>query len=118
MYTLLRRAVLLAIAVITGSLVFAQSEISAFTATGRAGAATTFVTDYQATGINPANLGWKPTKDKKIALGFLEGGYSIFSEALVKSDLVSSFKSGNTKFTNEEKIQAGKDFTEAGFTAT
>ena len=87
------------------------------TTVARGGAATTFVTDYQSIGINPANLGWAPRNDKMISFGLLEGGYSIYSEALVKSDLVASLKSGNTDFTQEEKIQAAKDFTEAGFTA-
>jgi len=113
----MQRCVLLLFAFAFGSSVFAQSEMSAFTATGRAGAATTFVTDYQSMGINPANLGWEPKKDKMMSFGLIEGGYSIYSEALVKSDLVASLKSGNTKFTNAEKIQAAKDFTEAGFTA-
>ena len=36
---------------------WAQTELSNFTATGRGGVATTFATDYQAIGINPANLG-------------------------------------------------------------
>ena len=45
----------------------AQFEGSSFTSTGRGGA-TTFATDYQAVGINPANLGWEYKFDgKKVA---------------------------------------------------
>ena len=47
---------LLIVLVLSSFNVFGQIENSSFTATGR-GAATTFVTDYQALGINPANLG-------------------------------------------------------------
>lgn len=96
---------------------FSQSEMSAFTATGRAGAASTFVTDYQAMGINPSNLGWAPKDDKIISFGLLEGAYSFYSEALIKSELIGSLKKGNTDFTYDEKISAAQDFTESGLAA-
>jgi hypothetical protein len=44
---------------------FSQAEMSVYSATGRAGVATTFVTDYQAIGINPANLGFGRVNDSK-----------------------------------------------------
>jgi len=113
----MKRYIVFALVLLIGHTSFAQSEMSAFTATGRAGAATTFVTDYQAIGINPANLGWEGRNDKMISFSLLEGGYSVYSEALAKSDLAASFKKGNTKFTNDEKILAAQEFTEAGFTA-
>jgi len=97
--------------------VFSQSEMSVFTATGRAGAATTFVTDYQSLGINPANLGWAPKQEKMISFGLLEGAYSMYSESLVKSDMVGSIRGGNTEFTYDEKIAAAQDFTESGLAA-
>ena len=96
-----------------------QIENSSFTATGRGGA-TTFVTDYQALGINPANLGWHlEFEDKKMALGFNEFTYSIHSGALSKQTLRDEFKAaykGQTTetFTYEDKIQAAKDFAEGG----
>ena len=96
---------------------FGQSEMSVFTATGRAGASTTFVTDYQSLGINPSNLGWTFASDKKISLGLLEGGYSIYSEALLKSDLANSLKEGETDFTYDEKVQAAKQFSSTGVAA-
>ena len=102
---------------IIGTGVMGQSEMSAFTATGRAGASTTFVTDYQSLGINPSNLGWSTISDKKIAFGLLEGGYSIYSDALPKSDLVSSLKQGETAFTYDEKVQAANQFATAGVAA-
>ena len=95
----------------------AQSEMSVFTATGRAGVATTFVTDYQAIGINPANLGWSPKYEgKKITLSLLEGSYSAFSGALTKPELkqaILNYSSSDT-LTNAEKIQAAQDFIEEG----
>lgn len=99
--------------------VFSQAEYSSFTSTGRGGA-TTFATDYQAVGINPANLGWTwDFEEKKVAWGLAESSYSLHSEALTKQqlrDMVSSTIKGNgSDFTRAEKIQAARDFTETGF---
>src|SRR5690606_38746471 len=64
-----------------------QSELSVFTTTGRA-ASTTFVTDYQAIGINPANLGWTwRHAGKHVAFGLAEGSYSVYSNALTRADI-------------------------------
>lgn len=97
----------------------AQNELSSFTTTGRGGA-TTFVTDYQAIGINPANLGWTwKFENKKVALGLGEMAYSLHSEALSKQELRDEFNAAIKNksladFTREEKIQAGQDFANAG----
>ncbi len=59
-----------------------QGEGSVFTSTGR-GVSTTFATDYQALGINPANLAWSQEfKGKRFAIGFLETGFSLSSPIL------------------------------------
>lgn len=71
-------------------------EGSSFSATGRGGTATSFVTDYQAIGINPANLGFDT--DFHIALGIGEFGYGFYSGALAKDDV------RNILFNNEDTI--------------
>lgn len=96
-----------------------QQEFSTFTATGRGGA-TTFATDYQCLGINPANLGWDfKFGNKKFAIGGPEFSFSLYSEALSKTDLRAQFKqaiSGDYEsLTYDQKLQAGKDFTKTGF---
>lgn len=96
-----------------------QAEYSSFTSTGRGGA-TTFATDYQAVGINPANLGWTwDFEEKKVAWGLTESSYSLYSEALTKQELrsmVSGMIKGNSAdFTRAEKIEAARNFTETGF---
>ncbi len=97
----------------------AQTEGSSFTSTGRGGA-TTFATDYQALGINPANLGWSwKFENKKVAIGLNEMSYSLHSEALSKQALRDEFKAmiqnkSATDFTYDEKVQAAKDFADAG----
>lgn len=98
---------------------FSQAEYSSFTSTGRGGA-TTFATDYQAVGINPANLGWTwDFEEKKVAWGLTEATYSIYSEALTKEQLRNmvreTIKGNGSDFTRPEKIQAARDFTETGF---
>ena len=47
----------LAAALVLSAAAHAQNELSNFTATGRGGVINTFAQDYQAIGINPANLG-------------------------------------------------------------
>ena len=51
----MRKYYFLLFATVFSSLAFGQAEMSVFSATGRGGVATTFVTDYQSLGINPAN---------------------------------------------------------------
>jgi hypothetical protein len=85
----------------------AQGDISAFTATGR-GVATTFTTDYQTIGINPANLGFRRSfRDPKITFGFFEQSSSFFSGALERSELINTILSpSDANFSIEEKTKA------------
>ena len=104
--------------VLVGVTSLAQSEYSSFTVTGRGGA-TTFATDYQTIGINPANLGWASKfEDKKVTFGLNEFTYSLHSASLSKQELRDQIKgltSGSTSdFTQQQKIDAAKSFTDAG----
>lgn len=97
----------------------AQHEYSSFTATGRGGA-TSFVTDYQAVGINPANLGWASKyEDKNFSMGLGEFSYSIHSDVLSKQELRDAFSStisgdSLSSFTYEEKLNAAQEFANSG----
>lgn len=95
---------------------FGQHEMSVFTSTGRAGVSTTFVTDYQSIGINPANLGL-PVKyeNKHIAFGLFEVGSSVYSNALNKSELNNLFSTYDSTLTWEQKRQAAQKFTNSPF---
>jgi hypothetical protein len=74
-----------------------------FNTTGRA-AATTFVTDYQAIGINPANLGWTwRHTDKHVAVGVAEGSYSLYSDALTRDDMRDRVLDANFRFTTTRR---------------
>ncbi len=84
----MKRIILSVLVFLSCGLGFAQTEGSVFTSTGR-GVSTTFVTDYQSLGINPANLAWtKEFRGKRIALGFLETGFSL-SSPIINSPIVS-----------------------------
>ena len=96
-----------------------QTEFISYTATGK-GVASTFVTDYHALGINPANLGWQQYPNKKITTGTTEFGVSIYSSSLSKQDLrdnlwaVMKSKSLDT-LTPQQKQDAVNDFTGSDF---
>jgi hypothetical protein len=112
------RKILLAL-VLLPAFANAQYEGSSFTSTGRGGA-TTFATDYQCLGINPANLGWDyKFSGKKFAIGGPEFSFSLYSQALAKQDLRDMVKqsfSGNYKnLSYDDKINGAKDFTKTGF---
>ena len=99
--------------------IIGQHEMSSFTSTGRGGA-TSFVTDYQAIGINPANLGW-PSKHEGLnyALGLSEFSYSLHSQVLTKQELRDAFssiykKDSSNNFTYNEKIAAAQEFANSG----
>ncbi|MDB5236789.1 MAG: hypothetical protein JWR44_3782, partial [Hymenobacter sp.] len=62
---------------------FAQNELSNFSATGRGGVINTFATDYQAIGINPANLG--RSTNFRVAFTIGEVGAGIGSQSLSKT---------------------------------
>lgn len=92
---------------------FSQKELGSFTATG-SGLSTTYLSDYQCLGINPANLG--KTRNSAIHLGFLEVGVSVFSDALKKKEIKDEFIFGKkSDFTLEQKIEAAQAFANNKF---
>ncbi len=61
----------------------AQNELSNFSATGRGGVINTFAQDYQALGINPANLG--RAGQAKVAFSIGEFGAGLASQTINRS---------------------------------
>lgn len=117
----MRKTLLSIVCVGLAGVSLAQTEGAAWTATGRGGVATTFVTDYQAIGINPSNLGWTSQyEEKHFTLGLTELSYSLYSEALAKPQSKQILKSMFTQdegddFTYDEKVDAASDFVQKGF---
>lgn len=88
---------LLSLLIASAYTVFGQAEGSVVSATARAGVATTFVTDYQSIGINPANLGLRSKYETKhVTFGFLETNAAFFAKGVTRkqmNDLI--FNGGN-----------------------
>lgn len=98
--------------------VTAQGEGAAFLHSGK-GASLTFATDYQAIGINPANLGWSGKYEgKKAAFGFGEVTSSVYTRALTRTQINENFlRSPEASFTYEDKRNAANAFAGEQFTA-
>ncbi len=108
----MKKAFFLTIALISVMGTYAQLEQSSFSATGRGGTATSFVTDYQALGINPANLGFQT--DHAFALGIGEIGYGFYSEALVRDDVRAILFNNEDSITQEESELLAQSFLDEG----
>lgn len=79
----------------------AQNEISNFSATGRGGVANTFALDYQALGINPANLGRQGNSLVSFTVG--EVGAGIGSQSLTNSQFKRLLFHANDALTAAER---------------
>jgi hypothetical protein len=79
----------------------AQNELSNFSATGRGGVINTFASDYQAIGINPANLGRNP--NFKVAFTIGEIGAGIGSQSLSKTTFKHILYDGSQTIGAAEK---------------
>ncbi len=116
--TFMKKLLLIALLICTGT-TYAQSEYIAYPSAGK-GVASTFVTDYHALGINPANLGWQAYPKKKVTTGTTEFGMSLYSSSLTKQDLRDNIwgviKSGSLDtLSREDQIQAAQDFGNSDF---
>ena len=109
----MRKYFLLLFATVFSCFAFGQAEMSVFGATGRGGVATTFVTDYQSLGINPANLGLVDKYDTKFSLGLAELGASVYSEALTRTEINNSILSRNPEsLSTAEKQEAARELVD------
>lgn len=88
---------------------YSQMEVSAFNATG-GGYSTTFLTDYQCIGVNPANLGWTWNKNS-MNLGFMETAVGIYSEPLTRKQVWGDLFNENINLDSTGKSLAASDFS-------
>lgn len=104
------------------TLSIAQTQHSAYTAIGK-GVATTFLTDYQAIGINASALGWGTGyKGKSFTLGTSELSFGISSPALDKERLRNASNAiyntirdrENSEFDIAKQREAAADYAESG----
>jgi hypothetical protein len=101
---MMKKITLSCFALISASICLAQSELHSFTVAGN-GAVTTFATDYQTLGINPANLGWSNEfQNKTIAFGVMDFGFSLHSEALASPLVRKGFQFNPSAASLQDKI--------------
>ncbi|HET8962439.1 MAG TPA: DUF5723 family protein [Chitinophagales bacterium] len=110
----LRNLPLLIIGLIS-QIAFTQTDGTSYINTGRGGTATTFATDYQAIGINPANID-SFANHTFLAIGFAETGVSFYSEALKKTDVRTMLFGRKNPITSQEAKELGQAFAEEGMT--
>lgn len=87
----------------------AQNELSNFGSTGRGGVANTFVSDYQAIGINPANLA--RIGSPKVSLGLLQYGVGIGSQSLTREQLTRFISRVDQTMSPADKQELARAFT-------
>jgi hypothetical protein len=103
------RAILLTLGLLSfGSLVFAQTQGISYTAVGR-GAATSFVTDYHALGINSSALGWGNEYGKRSTMGTTEFNLGIYSDSLNVDRLKDLYRVIRNDIRGEEQDPAAWD---------
>jgi hypothetical protein len=89
---------------------WAQQELNPVSSAGRPGLSVTTCTDYQAQGINPANLGQEPMYDgMHQTMGFTELGFASYSNGMGKFNLKSSLMDGDRVLSKTDKNQAAMD---------
>lgn len=106
----MKNIILAGVLLFIASPIFAQLEGGAFTETGR-GASTAFATDYQALGINPANLGFGNEYNKKYTFSLFQFSFSNYAEGFTKENLSNAFKGVDNKLTPKDQLEASKAFT-------
>jgi hypothetical protein len=104
----MKKTLLAAILSLAAGHLFAQNELSNFTATGRGGVVNTFATDYQAIGINPANLGRFTNPFFSFSIG--ETGMGAGSKSLTHDELNKFIYHGSDKLTQAEKQEFAAAF--------
>ena len=88
----------------------AQNELSNFTATGRGGVINTFAQDYQAIGINPANLGRAGQSAFAFTIG--EVGAGAASQSLSKSLVNKIISEQSTALSAADRVALLSSFAD------
>lgn len=108
-YSTMKKILLAAFAVAGSTALSAQTELGVFSATGR-GAATPFVTDYHAIGINPANLNLASEfEGKSVTFGLFEGAGSMYSSFLNKEEVRNTIFRNDFRTLNQQERRAYAD---------
>jgi hypothetical protein len=105
----IRLALLTSLGLAAATSLQAQSELNSYSIVGRGGVANTFASDYQAIGINPANMA--RMNNALVAFTIGEGGVGVASESLTRRQIADFLRSSNQALTTADKQQLARAFT-------
>jgi hypothetical protein len=105
----MKKFILAAVALMASQAVLAQTESSSYSVVARGGVMNTFVHDYQAIGVNPANLG-RSTSFISFTVAEMGGFYS--SQAFTRHTMRNAIKmAAEGTITEAERQQLARAFT-------
>lgn len=87
---------------------FAQIDLGIPTATGKGGASTAILRNWDAIGINPSNLGWK--ENYMLSVGVFNFGITAQSDAFQSKTLRDALTHPSDTFSQSEKQLYAKEF--------
>ncbi len=106
----MRKLLLLTFGLFLFNLSHGQNEMADFQTTARAGVGTTFAEEYNALGINAANLAREPFFfEKKTTIGLLAFNLTMFTAPLSKSEALGIFGE-NQNLTYQQKLDYSSVF--------
>ncbi|HTL80634.1 MAG TPA: DUF5723 family protein [Bacteroidia bacterium] len=110
-------ALLLASSILVPNLVRSQIDLGLPSTTGKGGTATAMVTNFEAIGINPSNLGW--SNNYKFSMTVANVGLNMQSQALDFATMKNAVLNPRDSFTLAQKQEyANKFATPEGFNMT
>jgi hypothetical protein len=107
-YTAMKKILLAAMLLIVTPSLFAQIDMGMPTATGKGGASTALLRNWDAIGINPANLGWK--ENYMLSVGVFNFGITAQSDAFQSKTLRNALLNPTDTFIQAEKALYAKEF--------
>ncbi|UOQ72139.1 hypothetical protein [Hymenobacter cellulosilyticus] len=105
----IRFALLTGLGLLAATSLRAQTEMSSFSIVGRGGVANTFASDYQAIGVNPANMA--RMNNAVVAFSIGEGGVGISSQSLTRSQAWRFLRNSDQALTKADKLELAQAFT-------
>lgn len=103
---------------LTHTTLFAQIENAAYNATGRGGVGTTMLTDYQALGVNPANIAIRYSETKNLTIGIVEGSASVFLQGVTTDEIKNFIQKNSDSLNGYERLKGAETFSGKAFSAS
>lgn len=108
---ILRYTILLLILILVQKYSYAQIDLGMPAIAGKGGAASSYVNDYNALGINPSNLGWGWNENHFVAISLANFDFKAQSKAFERQKLRQAFTNTKEEFTETQKAYFSEVFT-------